>query len=78
MKINDMMMKIRPKIGLILSVGLLALVITCDKDTGFNFFTLNQDIEFGETMDSIIRVNPGDYPILDPGISPKLHLHQAV
>lgn len=66
MKINEKMKKIIPKIGLILSTGLLIVIISCDKDTGLNFFTLSQDIEFGETMDSIIKANPSDYPILDP------------
>jgi beta-barrel assembly-enhancing protease len=52
-----------------LSLGLLFLLAgllcgSCDKDTGFNLFTVRQDIEIGETMDSIIRANPTEYPIL--------------
>ncbi len=39
---------------------------SCDKDTGLNFFTIQQDIEIGETMDSIIRADPLEYPILNP------------
>lgn len=49
-----------------MSIILLVWIVACDKETGLNFFTLSQDIEFGETMDSIIRANPADYPILDP------------
>jgi len=59
------MMRIR-----IWSTGFLILLIgfisgSCDKETGFNLFTLQQDVEIGETMDSIIRANPSDYPILN-------------
>ncbi len=38
--------------------------IGCDKDRGVNLFSLSQDKEFGEKMDSTIRANPGEYPIL--------------
>ncbi len=60
------MKKIRQRIGLISSLVLLVFFISCDKETGFNFFTVNQDVEFGAAMDSMIRANPADYPILDP------------
>ena len=39
---------------------------SCDKETGLNFFSLEQDREIGETMDSIIRADPLEYPVLDP------------
>ena len=52
--------------SLMAAIALLLAVLSCDKDTGINFFTLQQDIEFGDQMDSIIRANPADYPILDP------------
>lgn len=43
---------------------------SCKKDDGIlsdlNLFPISKDIELGETMDSIIRANPADYPILDP------------
>jgi beta-barrel assembly-enhancing protease len=58
------------KFGWILNTVLFVLITSCDKDTGLNFFTLNQDIEFGETMDSIIRANPADYPILEASTNP--------
>jgi predicted Zn-dependent protease len=48
--------------------------VSCDKETGINFFTLNQDIEFGATMDSIIRSNPAEYPILDASTHPDAYL----
>lgn len=37
----------------------------CDKDRGVNLFTLSQDIQFGEVMDSTIKADPTEYPILD-------------
>ncbi len=41
-------------------------IVSCDKETGFNLFTLQQDIEIGESMDSAIRADPVEFPILDP------------
>ncbi|RPJ70384.1 MAG: peptidase M48 [Alphaproteobacteria bacterium] len=41
------------------------LFSACDKETGFNLFTLQQDREFGEQMDSVIRADPAEYPILN-------------
>jgi beta-barrel assembly-enhancing protease len=49
---------------LVLVSGLFT--VSCDKGTGLNLFTVQQDIEIGETMDSIIRANPIEYPILNP------------
>jgi predicted Zn-dependent protease len=39
--------------------------VACDKDTGFNLFTLEQDKEFGDQMDSAITADPVEFPILD-------------
>ncbi|MBN2486618.1 MAG: M48 family metalloprotease [Bacteroidales bacterium] len=39
---------------------------SCDKDRGVNLFSLSQDIEFGRVMDSTIKADPVEYPILDP------------
>jgi len=52
--------------GIIIMIVLAASVISCDKETGFNLFTLQQDIEIGESMDSAIRADPVEFPILDP------------
>jgi beta-barrel assembly-enhancing protease len=43
----------------------------CKKDndgilSDLNLFPLSKDIELGETMDSIIKADPAQYPILDP------------
>jgi beta-barrel assembly-enhancing protease len=55
-----------------ISLGLMLVLLigiftgSCDKGTGLNLFTIQQDIEIGETMDSIIHADPVEYPILDP------------
>jgi hypothetical protein len=41
-------------------------ILSCDKETGFNLFTIQEDIEIGESMDSAIRADPVEFPILDP------------
>lgn len=46
--------------------GFMPFVSSCDKDRGVNLFTINQDIEFGEMMDSTIKADPTEFPILDP------------
>ena len=56
-----------PRIDTIVLIVLIASVIlSCDKETGFNLFTVQEDIEIGESMDSAIRANPVEFPILDP------------
>ncbi len=46
---------------------LLSLVLLSGcSDDGINFFTLDQDVQFGAQLDSAIMANPGEYPILDP------------
>lgn len=67
------MRKILRRTGFAMSIVLVMIIVACDKETGLNFFTLSQDIEFGETMDSIIRANPADYPVLDPGTNTKAY-----
>lgn len=42
----------------------MILLSSCSDD-GINFFTLEQDIQFGEQLDSAILANPNEYPILD-------------
>lgn len=54
------------KSGFIVAVLITLGILSCEKDRGLNFFTISQDIEFGETMDSVINANPEEYPILDP------------
>jgi predicted Zn-dependent protease len=56
-------MKTKNKCMLVMFVSAI-LVVSCDKDRGVNLFSLNQDIEFGEVMDSTIRADSDEYPIL--------------
>ena len=51
---------------IILLVFLVGSMVSCDKETGFNLFTIQQDIDIGESMDSAIRADPVEFPILDP------------
>lgn len=48
---------------------------SCEKDRGVNLFTVNQDIEFGETMDAQIRSNPTEFPILDKNEYPQAYAY---
>ena len=51
-------------------IGLILIVITsfsgyqCKKDK-LNFFSRNQDVEFGQSLDSVIMADPVEYPVLD-------------
>lgn len=56
---------------------LLSVVILtqCEQDRGLNLFSLNQDIEFGEVMDSTIKANPGEYPILPRSQYPEAYAY---
>ncbi|MDI3527330.1 MAG: hypothetical protein PWR03_1513 [Tenuifilum sp.] len=54
-------MKIRK---LFVAFAIVAGLSGCSDD-GINFFTLEQDMKFGEQLDSAIIANPDEYPILD-------------
>jgi len=48
---------------------------SCDEDGGLNFFTLEQDIEFGEEFHNQLMNNPEEYPILSPSANPQAYGH---
>ncbi len=50
-------------------------IISCDKDRGVNLFSLNQDIQFGEIMDSTIKADPTEYPILSESEYPEAYAY---
>jgi predicted Zn-dependent protease len=54
-------------IGLLVTVmTVLIIIAACKKDdTGLNLFTIDQDIEFGQTLDDTIVNDPEQFPILD-------------
>lgn len=41
------------------------VLMTSCSDDGINFFSLEQDKQFGEQLDSTIKANPAEYPVLD-------------
>ncbi len=51
-------------------IGIVLIIITsfagyqCKKDK-LNFFSRQQDVEFGESLDSVILADPVEYPVLD-------------
>jgi len=51
---------------IIILVFMAGVLASCDKETGFNLFTIEEDIAIGESMDSAIRADPVEFPILDP------------
>lgn len=48
--------------------GALALMVLafagCDKDRGFNLFTVEQDKSFGDSLEVSVNNNPAEYPVL--------------
>jgi Zn-dependent protease with chaperone function len=62
-----------------IGVGLLAILavaIQCRKDDrSLNFFTISQDIEFGEAMDSVILADPVQFPLLSRSLYPAAYQH---
>ncbi len=56
--------------------AVLATAIQCRKDDkSINFFTVNQDIEFGASMDTMIMEDPVQFPLLDPVQYRSAYLH---
>lgn len=41
------------------------ILLSSCSDDGINFFTLEQDIQFGAQLDSAIMANPAEYPVLN-------------
>lgn len=58
----------------ILIISILFLTgIACSKDGDINFFSVAQDKQFGEQLDSAILANPAEYPILDKTANPEAY-----
>ena len=59
-----------------MAATILIIVASCKKDdTGLNMFTVDQDIEFGQTLDDTIIKNPAQFPILDRAEYPEAYQH---
>lgn len=66
----------RKTIQLLIPIAIIAIFsASCDNDRGVNLFSLNQDIEFGEVMDSTIKADPNEYPILSPTDHPEAYAY---
>lgn len=63
-------MKLRLYIPAALTLLLLA---ACSKDGNLNFFTVAQDNQFGEQLDSTILADPATYPILNKATNPQAY-----
>ncbi|HEX3009038.1 MAG TPA: M48 family metallopeptidase [Bacteroidales bacterium] len=53
------------KILLVMICSSMLLFTACNKDEGVNFFSLQQDKDFGKQMSDEIAANPTEYPILN-------------
>lgn len=47
-------------------IGALLFLAACDKNNNPQVFSLNQEIQLGQQLDSTIDSNPQEYPVLDP------------
>ena len=55
------------------SIAFLVFTLSSCEDGGVNFFSISQDIAFGEQMDSTILANPEEFPILDEATNPEAY-----
>lgn len=62
------------RIAAIVFVSLAVFISSCD-DGKLNFFTVDQDIEFGMQLDSSILANPTEYPVLSKTQYPEAYAH---
>ncbi|MBN2813371.1 MAG: M48 family metalloprotease [Bacteroidales bacterium] len=57
-------------------VGMAMLAIfACSKDNDLNFFTVSQDIAFGEQLDSAVLASPDEYPVLSRTAYPAVYTY---
>lgn len=63
------------KLLVFLMLATVSIFTACDKDGGINIFTLDQDIAFGEQLDSTILATPSEYPILSTTLYPASYEH---
>ncbi len=59
--------------NILASILMLTFLTSCDDDGSINFFTLEQDIEFGEEFHNQLMENPDEYPILSPSAYPEAY-----
>ncbi|MCK4854968.1 MAG: M48 family metalloprotease [Bacteroidales bacterium] len=57
-------------------LAIMAVLVQCNKDDkSINFFSVNQDIEFGASMDTIIMDDPAQFPLLSEAQYPTAYQH---
>lgn len=56
-------------------IAISMVLLQCKDDKSINFFTVNQDIQFGAEMDSMILESPDLYPILSETAYPSAYSH---
>lgn len=58
-------------------IGFLAVVVllstSCDKDRGFIMMPISQEIEMGNSLDSAIKADPANYPVLSEETYPEVY-----
>ncbi|QEN06776.1 peptidase M48 [Oceanispirochaeta crateris] len=56
---------------------LLALILLtgCDANGNLNFFSIQDDIEFGQQLDAEILANPSEYPLLSRSAYPEVYAY---
>lgn len=60
---------------LTVSLSLIVLLSTnCDKDRGFIIMPIGQEVQMGYTLDSAIKADPANYPILSEAENPEAYL----
>jgi beta-barrel assembly-enhancing protease len=67
----------------LLILSSIGLLIGCDKDDdgkifddlNINLYSIQRDIELGEYMDSLIKADPVEYPILDPATNAEAYTY---
>ncbi|MEE4198035.1 MAG: M48 family metalloprotease [Bacteroidales bacterium] len=65
----------RKVITVIMALFFMLTFMSCDEDGSINFFTLDQDVEFGEEFHNQLISNPDEYPILSPSAYPEAYNH---
>jgi predicted Zn-dependent protease len=57
-------------------LAIIAVLIQCNKDDkSINFFSVNQDIDFGASMDTMIMNDPAQFPLVSEAQYPTAYQH---
>ena len=56
-------------------IGIFLAFSACDEEGNLNFFTLEQDVEFGEEFHAQLLTNTTEYPIISEAAAPEAYTH---